>query len=67
MHAAVLTKANTPWEIKDVDEPKPGPGQVVIRVHASGMCSRTAGSGRFNCRSYRDTSRPVRSSKSVSV
>jgi D-arabinose 1-dehydrogenase-like Zn-dependent alcohol dehydrogenase len=38
MRAAVLTKANTPWEIKDVDEPKPGPGQVVIRVHASGMC-----------------------------
>ncbi len=38
MRAAVLTKTNTPWEIKDVDEPKPGPGQVVVRVHASGIC-----------------------------
>lgn len=38
MRAAVLTKTNAPWEIKDVEEPRPGPGQVVVRVHASGMC-----------------------------
>lgn len=38
MRAAVLTKTSTPWEIKDVDDPRPGPGQVVVRVHASGMC-----------------------------
>lgn len=38
MRAAVLTKTNTPWEIKDAEEPRPGPGQVVVRVHASGMC-----------------------------
>ncbi len=38
MRAAVLTKTNAPWEIKEVEEPRPGPGQVLVRVHASGMC-----------------------------
>jgi D-arabinose 1-dehydrogenase-like Zn-dependent alcohol dehydrogenase len=38
MRAAVITEFNKDWEIKDLPTPKPAPGQVLIRVHASGMC-----------------------------
>lgn len=38
MRAAVITEFNAPWQIRDVSDVRPGPGQVVIRVHASGMC-----------------------------
>jgi D-arabinose 1-dehydrogenase-like Zn-dependent alcohol dehydrogenase len=38
MRAAVISKFNQPWELVDLPDPRPAPGQVVIRVHASGMC-----------------------------
>jgi D-arabinose 1-dehydrogenase-like Zn-dependent alcohol dehydrogenase len=38
MRAAVITEFNKDWEIKTVADPRPGPGQVLIRVRASGMC-----------------------------
>jgi 2-desacetyl-2-hydroxyethyl bacteriochlorophyllide A dehydrogenase len=38
MRAAVITQFNQPWEIRDVPEPRPGPGQVLVRVRSSGMC-----------------------------
>lgn len=38
MRAAVITKLNAPWELKNIDDPRPGAGQVVIRIRASGMC-----------------------------
>jgi D-arabinose 1-dehydrogenase-like Zn-dependent alcohol dehydrogenase len=38
MRAAVIEKFNEPWQLRDLPDPKPGPGQVLIRVHASGMC-----------------------------
>lgn len=38
MRAAVITTYNKPWEIKQVPDPRPQPGQVLIRIHASGMC-----------------------------
>ena len=38
MRAAVIDKFNEPWLVRDVPDPRPGPGQVVIKVHASGMC-----------------------------
>jgi NADPH:quinone reductase-like Zn-dependent oxidoreductase len=38
MRAAVIEKFNEPWQVREMPNPKPAPGQVVIRVHASGMC-----------------------------
>jgi D-arabinose 1-dehydrogenase-like Zn-dependent alcohol dehydrogenase len=38
MRAAVITNFNQPWEIKTLPDPRPETGQVLIRIHASGMC-----------------------------
>lgn len=38
MRAAVITKLNSPWEVQNLPDPRPLPGQVLIRIHASGMC-----------------------------
>jgi D-arabinose 1-dehydrogenase-like Zn-dependent alcohol dehydrogenase len=36
--AAVITEYGKPWEMRDVPEPTPGPGQVLLRIRACGMC-----------------------------
>ena len=38
MKAAVMTGAKQPFEIRDVERRNPGPGQVRIRIRASGVC-----------------------------
>lgn len=38
MKAAVVTQLGNPLEIREVDIPKIGPGQVLVRVRASGVC-----------------------------
>ena len=38
MKAAVVPSANAKWEIRDIATPEPGPNQVLIRIHASGLC-----------------------------
>lgn len=38
MRAAVIESFNEPWQVRDMPDPRPAPGQVVIKVHASGMC-----------------------------
>jgi Zn-dependent alcohol dehydrogenases len=38
MRAAVITQFNQPWELKTLPDPRPQPGQVLIKIHASGMC-----------------------------
>lgn len=38
MKAAVLVQTNTPWEIRTLPDPVPKDGQVLIKIHASGMC-----------------------------
>jgi len=38
MKAAVVTSFTAPLEIKDVPIPEPGPGQVLVRIEASGVC-----------------------------
>lgn len=38
MKAVVMTGAGLPWEVWEVPMPKAEPGQVLVKVHASGMC-----------------------------
>jgi alcohol dehydrogenase, propanol-preferring len=38
MKALQITKWKQPPEFRDVDEPEPGPGEVVVRVAGSGAC-----------------------------
>lgn len=38
MKAAVITKVNSPWEIVERPKPSPQAGQVLIKVHACGLC-----------------------------
>lgn len=38
MRAAVITNFNEPWVLRDVETPKAAPGQVLIKIEASGMC-----------------------------
>lgn len=38
MKAAIAPGKNQKWEIKDFPTPKPGPNQVLIKIHASGIC-----------------------------
>jgi alcohol dehydrogenase len=38
MNAAVVPAANSSWQIKDVPQPQPGPNQVLVKMHASGIC-----------------------------
>lgn len=38
MRAAVVTDFRAPLEIREVPVPEPGPGQVLVRMEASGLC-----------------------------
>src|ERR671923_429376 len=38
MLAAVVPSVNEKWEVKEVSTPKPGANQVLIKIHASGIC-----------------------------
>jgi alcohol dehydrogenase len=38
MKAAVVPAANSAWQIRDLPQPQPGPGQVLVKMHASGIC-----------------------------
>ena len=38
MLAAVVPSVNAKWEVKEVSTPQPGANQVLIKMHASGIC-----------------------------
>ena len=38
MKAAVVDEFGKPLSIRDVSVPRPGPGQILVRVVASGVC-----------------------------
>ncbi len=38
MQAAVVPAVKARWEIEDVPTSDPGPNQVLIKIHASGLC-----------------------------
>ncbi|WP_117208737.1 alcohol dehydrogenase catalytic domain-containing protein [Allorhizocola rhizosphaerae] len=38
MKAAVIPEVNAAWELREIPTPQPGPGEVLIRVRACGVC-----------------------------
>lgn len=38
MKAAVIAAPKAPWEIREIPTPRPGPGEVLVRVRACGIC-----------------------------
>src|SRR5205809_8004618 len=38
MKAAVVPAMSSSWQVKDVPQPQPGPNQVLVKMHASGIC-----------------------------
>ena len=36
--AAVLWEVNAPWSVEEIDLDPPGPGEVLVKIAASGMC-----------------------------
>ena len=38
MKAAVVPAVSSSWQIEDVPQPQPGPGQVLVKMRASGIC-----------------------------
>ena len=38
MKAFVLTAVKEPFKAQEIPDPQPGPGQVRVRLHASGVC-----------------------------
>jgi alcohol dehydrogenase len=38
MQAAVVPAVNSSWQVKDVPQPQPGANQVLVQMHASGIC-----------------------------
>jgi alcohol dehydrogenase len=38
MKAAVAPAVHGAWEIREVPTPQPGPNQVLIKIHATGLC-----------------------------
>ena len=38
MKAAVVPAKSSSWQIQDVPQPQPGPGQVLVKMQASGIC-----------------------------
>jgi dehydrogenase len=38
MQAAVVPAVNSSWQVKEVPQPQPEPNQVLVKMHASGIC-----------------------------
>ena len=38
MKAAIAPAPNASWVVKDIPTPRPGPNEVLIKIHASGLC-----------------------------
>jgi len=38
MQAAVVPAKSSSWQVQDVPQPQPGPNQVLVKMHASGIC-----------------------------
>lgn len=46
MRAVVIPKVNAEWALHEIPTPQPGPGEVLIRVRASGLCGTDVAASR---------------------
>jgi len=53
MQAAVVPNVKARWEVEDVPTSDPGPNQVLIKIHASGLCELTTELPKAKCASGR--------------
>jgi alcohol dehydrogenase len=71
MKAAIVPAANSRWEVKQLDTPETGPNQVLIKMHASGICftdvHQTRGELRETFRARSGTNRWAKSPRSDRV
>jgi alcohol dehydrogenase len=49
MKAAIVPAVNEKWDVKEVPNLEPGPNQVLIKIHASGMCYTDVHQTKGNC------------------
>jgi hypothetical protein len=60
MRAAVIPKVRSTWQVEEVPVPKPAANQVLIKIHASGLCYSdvhlTNGDLPFSCTKIPDES-----------
>lgn len=38
MKAAIVSKLHAKWELREVPKPEPSANQVLVKVHACGLC-----------------------------
>jgi len=59
MRAAVVPKIGGKWEVREVPTPEPSANQVLIKIHASGLCYgshiRKHRNSRMQVAGHRDT------------
>lgn len=46
MKATVIPAVNAAWELREVPTPRPGPGEVLVRVRACGLCGNDVAASR---------------------
>jgi alcohol dehydrogenase len=58
MKAAVVPAVSSSWQVRDVPQPQPGPNQVLVKMHASGISYTNTSDARTLSRTISPNLRP---------